>query len=362
LKTPKFPWTMTADFFLRVYPNVHRNLREWIGWARKIPDPELRRQALMSIANKTFHCEGGAVYGLLAGEHFREAIRFIVAYQTISDYLDNLCDRSTSSDAEDFHALHESMLHALTPKAPCKSYYRFRKEQNDGGYLDKLVKTCQDILESLPAYQQIAPFLHELSGYYCDMQVNKHVCSEERTLLLESWFETHKTRVPPMQWFEFSACSGSTLGIFCLVSYAFHENYASALAGKIKTAYFPWVQGLHILLDYLIDQDEDRKWGDLNFCSHYRNSDEMESRLLYFYKQADNSVACLPDMRFHQMINRGLLGFYLSDRKVFQQKNVWRMAKKMIRKGGPVTWFFFVHCLLFRQVIAPWGNLSPIHS
>jgi len=52
---------------------------------------------------------------LLAGEKYKEAIRFIVAYQTISDYLDNLCDRSTSSDPADFRALHESMLHALTP-------------------------------------------------------------------------------------------------------------------------------------------------------------------------------------------------------------------------------------------------------
>ena len=27
---------------------------------------------------------------LMANEHYKEAIRFIVAYQTISDYLDNL--------------------------------------------------------------------------------------------------------------------------------------------------------------------------------------------------------------------------------------------------------------------------------
>ena len=32
------------------------------------------------------------------------AIKFIVAYQTISDYLDNLCDRSTSLDPDDFSA------------------------------------------------------------------------------------------------------------------------------------------------------------------------------------------------------------------------------------------------------------------
>lgn len=35
---------------------------------------------------------------------------------------------------------------------------------------------------------------------------------------------------------------------------------------KIKAGYFPYIQGLHILLDYLIDQEEDKAGGDLNFC------------------------------------------------------------------------------------------------
>ena len=61
---------------------------------------------MASIETKTFHCEGGALYALLAEAHRDDAIRFIVAYQTISDYLDNLCDRSTSLDPEDFTLLH----------------------------------------------------------------------------------------------------------------------------------------------------------------------------------------------------------------------------------------------------------------
>src|SRR5664280_798366 len=92
-------------------PCVHAHLRHWTERARAIPSPELRTQALASIADKTFHCEGGGIYGLLAGQRYREAVRFIVAYQTISDYLDNLCDRSTSLDPDDFRALHASMRH-----------------------------------------------------------------------------------------------------------------------------------------------------------------------------------------------------------------------------------------------------------
>lgn len=70
----------------------------------------------MSIETKTFHCEGGSIYGLLASKNLEKTIRFIVAYQTISDYLDNLCDRSTSLNPDDFRVLHESIIHALTPE------------------------------------------------------------------------------------------------------------------------------------------------------------------------------------------------------------------------------------------------------
>ena len=36
-----------------------------------------------------------------------------------------------------------------------------------------------------------------------------------------------------------------------------HPGCADLPVKSMRDAYFPWVQGLHILLDYLIDQDED---------------------------------------------------------------------------------------------------------
>ncbi|MBN1381067.1 MAG: tetraprenyl-beta-curcumene synthase family protein [Deltaproteobacteria bacterium] len=341
---------MTTKIFLQVRPIVHRYLNEWKQMAEGIPDPELRKQALASIRDKTFHCEGGSIYGLLAGKKYPEAIRFIVAYQTISDYLDNLCDRSTSLDPDDFRALHEAMIHALSLHAPSNRYYHLREEADDGGYLDALIKTCQDVLKKLPAYEKIAPAMMELAGYYCNLQINKHVTKDQRVDRLKSWFEKFKNEIPAMSWYEFSACTGSTLGIFCLVAHAFHHDLSEESATEIKKAYFPWVQGLHILLDYLIDQEEDRLNDDLNFCFFYRNDEEIAERLQHFYQQADKSIAQLPDARFHSMINHGLIGIYLADKKAHQQKDVWKTAKKMIRTGGLVTWFFYLHCWVYRRL------------
>lgn len=342
--------SLTTKTILKVQPVTHSCLRDWKKRAQNIPDPELRRQALASIEAKTFHCEGGSLYGLLAGLHYKDAIQFIVAYQTISDYLDNLCDRSTSQDPEDFRALHESMMHALTPDAPLAAYYRFRQEQNDGGYLAALVQTCQTVLSRLPNYQLGAAALKELAGIYVDLQVHKHVRKDERVPRLQAWFAGQERDLPPMAWYEFAACAGSTLGIFCLVSQLFQPATKGDLVARIKRAYFPWVQGLHILLDYLIDQEEDRTGLDLNFCSYYETSEHLSCRLSHFYRQAQTSVASLPNAGFHQLITRGLLSIYLADYKVARQKDVRAISKKLLRLGGSEAFFFYLHCWVYRRL------------
>jgi len=341
---------MTPKILLQVRPDVRTHLQHWIDRARTIPSPELRKQALASTADKTFHCEGGGIYSLLAGDRHREAVRFIVAYQTISDYLDNLCDRSTSLDPDDFRALHTSMRHALTPGAKLDDYYRFRDEQDDGGYLAALVMTCQEVLAGLPAYELIAPYLHELADYYCALQVYKHVRQEERVRLLEAWFDAQEGPLPAMAWYEFAASSGSTLGIFCLVGHACHQDCTALLARQIRDAYFPWVQGLHILLDYFIDQDEDRRVGDLNFCSYYRDHREMLGRLTLFYEQANLSISALPHARFHRLINKGLIGVYCADKKVCRQREVRMAARRLVILGGSEGLFLYAACWLYRRL------------
>ncbi|WP_085523049.1 tetraprenyl-beta-curcumene synthase family protein [Tuberibacillus sp. Marseille-P3662] len=350
MKVPSTPFGLMRNIYKMVLPKVHSELAAWKEKARKIPDEELRKQAVASIEAKTFHCEGGSIHSLLAGQNYQAVIEFVVAYQTISDYLDNLCDRSVSLNPDDFRALHESMMDALTPGAPLKDYYRFRDHQGDGGYLPQLVLTCQQMLANLPSLKTIQPSLHELAGYYCDLQVHKHVKHEERVPRLQHWFAHYEHQWPDMQWQEFSASSGSTLGIFCIVSYAANGEQMDKLVPILKSGYFPWVQGLHILLDYFIDQEEDRIGGDLNFCFYYDNEDVLLKRLNYFIEKADQSIQTLPDRAFHRMINRGLMGIYLADQKVAKQRRVRVQARKMMRKAGGSGMFFFLNGWLYRRL------------
>lgn len=350
LTVPKHPIKLMTKVYREIFPIVHFYIGQWRVQAEKIPNQELRIQALNSIQDKEFHCEGGGILAMISGQHKQQCIEFIVAYQTISDYLDNLCDRSTSLDPIDFRMLHQSMLDALTIGEPCKEYYKYREDQDDGGYLNGLVQTCQNVLSELEHYPMISKYLLELSRYYCDLQVHKHVKKDERVPRLENWFENHKNKIPEMEWYEFSACTGSTLGIFCLVAYAFQDNFEEKQAQQIRDSYFPYIQGLHILLDYLIDQEEDELGGDLNFCSYYDSEATMMERLEYFVEQADYQLSGIPHENFHKLINRGLLGVYLSDDKVATHKELNKLAKRLIKVGGMTSFFFYFNGRAYRTI------------
>ncbi|MGN1402675.1 MAG: tetraprenyl-beta-curcumene synthase family protein [Bacillus sp. (in: firmicutes)] len=347
---PRTPIGLMNKVYREVFPVVQEKLHEWKQEAKKIPDPELRMQAISSIEQKEFHCEGGSILTILAEEKKNEAISFVVAYQTISDYLDNLCDRSTSMDDKDFAALHESMVHSLSLCSEETNYYRYRLEQDDGGYLNKLVETCQQFWAGVDNYTLIEPHLKELCSYYVDLQVHKHVVHDEREERLNRWFAAHKSRLPEMAWYEFSACSGSTLGIFCLVSYALRDDFNETDADRIRNGYFPYIQGLHILLDYFIDQEEDMAEGDLNFCSYYDSNEQMFKRMAHFVSEAESYLNQLPHKGFHLLIHRGLLGLYLSDKKVEENRETKSLAWEMVKLGGPQSRFFYRNAKLYRFV------------
>ncbi|VXD24483.1 DUF2600 family protein [Planktothrix paucivesiculata] len=104
------------------------------------------------------------------------------------------------------------------------------------------------------------------------------------------------------------------------------------------------------MLDYLIDQEEDRIGGDLNFCTYYHSQKEITERLVYFLKKADQAVSQLPHKQFHHMINRALLGVYLADQKVNQQIDVRKIAEKILRSGGGESLFFLWNSLIMARI------------
>ena len=350
-KAPGHPVLLMLSVYRHILPEVRRELRRWRAAAERIPHDEFRKQAIASMTSKQFHCEGGAVYAAANLEQRHVLVPLIVAFQTISDYLDNLCDRSNSLDERDFRQLHQSMLDAVDPDAGIKEYYAYRDSRDDGGYLARLVRTCQSCVSRLPSYRLVLDEIRELVGLYCDLQVYKHVHRDRRERLLHQWWMRHREHYPGLYWNEFAAATGSTLAVFALFLAASRYGLPESRPKAIRTAYFPSICGLHILLDYFIDQEEDRKGGDLNFCSYYKDEDEMAERLLRMVRLARRDAQKLEEPRFHGMIVEGLVALYLSDPKVRSQRDVNRVARKLMKRSPLSRLFFAANSIWIRKAL-----------
>ncbi|WPD19376.1 tetraprenyl-beta-curcumene synthase family protein [Thermaerobacter composti] len=427
----------------RVLPLVDEALDRWQRRAAAIPDPELRRQALASIRTKRFHCEGGAVFAAAVPPARRRAlVEAVVALQTISDYLDNLCDRSESLDPADYRQLHRAMLDAVTPAgtaagappsaagasattamramapeggghrdaaaarpsglratapvscrpappgpplarrpdAPSRpgpgpssvapvapasppalpgaanGYYRLHPHGDDGGYLEALVATCRAALATFPGYGTVAGAVRRLVSLYNDLQVNKHGDPRGRQARMAAWYRQAAGRWHGrLAWWEFAAACGSTLGVFALFREALlGPDPPAPRIRRLLDAYFPWIGGLHILLDYLIDQAEDRAGGDLNLVEPYGDAGRASQGLSVFVREAARRAARLRDAPLHRLVVDGLLGLYLSDPKVAQQR-LEPVVRHLLASGGAGARLCFAASRFVRRWRRPGG-------
>ncbi len=350
--------TFTSDLYLPrfltgVLPQVSREMRGWEQWLTLHADWPLLQQALDGLSRKRFHAQGGSFYALYSinPRCSKKLVTLIVALQTISDYLDNLCDRGGVYDEAAFRCLHKAITASLTC-SPMRehSYYRFYPAKNDGGYLKALVARCRACTGSLPAYREVQPEILRLASLYNDLQVYKHLNPSMRAGRLRRWFkEKAAATEPPLFWWEFAAACGSTLALFALFGLAASPRACSREAGEIVSAYFPWVCGLHILLDYWIDQEEDIRGGDFNFIACYPSAASAVERLHLFLERALEETAKLPRSSFHHTVILGLLAVYLSDPKVNVQ-NLQEPANSLLNAGGARAKLYFRLSRLLRRL------------
>lgn len=329
-------------------------MRKWKERAARLPNSTLREQALKSLSLKQFHALGGSVYAIWYSEWEEILVPAIVAIQTISDYLDNLCDRMQLTDPDAFRRLHRAFLDALDPAELTKDYYNNYPCKVDGGYLKDLVVYAQQYIKKLPSFFIVKEEIKKLATLYCDLQVYKHMDPLCREKVLSDWakyniLDSNDINSSDIKWWEYSAAAGSTLGIFALLAAATRPQLTVKDSCQIIDAYFPWICGLHILLDYFIDQHEDRLGGDLNFVAYYSDEEVMVQRLKYFLQKAMESAQSLPDARFHTLVVKGLPALYLSDAKVREQ-NLMIIARHLLYKAGHDTQSLFQICRTMRYL------------
>lgn len=320
-------------FIKTVFPMVEKELDYWRTRAGLCPDSMLALAARESMGSKKFHCQGGSIYALYPGADIRKTVEFIVAYQTISDYLDNLVDSLEIQDQQAFAQLHLAMRDALDPELGTADYYLYFPYQNDGGYLAELVTTCQKNISGLPAYGLIKTGVLRFADLYAHLQTYKHLALDQREDMMLAWIKPELQAFPQITEWEFAAAAGSTLGIYCMYAIASDPELSPEEVKAHQEAYFPWITGLHILLDYLIDLAEDNNTGQLNFVRYYENRAQARERLEKIWNCAWERSDQLSYSYFHKAVLQGLLAMYLSDPKS-SDPEIESVTKPLLSQGG----------------------------
>lgn len=302
------------SYWLGVFPDACREVRLWRARAQAIPDPALRRLALQAHGEKRGNLEGAAAFAAFAqpaGRH--AAVRAVVAYQTMFDYLDNLSEESSVDPIAGGQRLNRALLAAIAPSEPHHDYYAHRPCGEDGGYLHALISTCRVALTALPSFATIAELAREASERVATYQSLNHGDGNGRHDTFECWARDSGRAHARLRWWETGAAAGSTLDLFALIAAAADPALDRSVARMLGAAYFPWVGALHSLLDSLADQDEDIATGRRGLIDYYRSPDEAADRMATIATEAMSRVGALPGSRSHMLIVAAMTSFYLCD-------------------------------------------------
>jgi tetraprenyl-beta-curcumene synthase len=302
-----------SRYWLGIFPLVGRELRHWRERARQIPDPTLRRLALITQDSERGNIEGAAAFAVLVPRPHRErVVRAVVAFQTTYDYIDTLSEQPCADPVANGRRLHLALLSALDPNCEHPDYYEHNRAGRDNGYIRNLIDTCRFAFGALPSHASVAEPALRCARRMVTYQSLNHGSADDTRVELAGWAANSTPAGSGLYWWETAAGAASSLSVFALIAAAAQPALALAEAIAIERAYFPWIGTLHVLLDSLIDRHDDLEAGQHCLIDHYCSAEEGAMRLSAISARALHATELLPHSAQHATILAAMVSFYLS--------------------------------------------------
>jgi tetraprenyl-beta-curcumene synthase len=325
-------------YWLTIAPIARCEIRRWKRHARSIPDPMLRRHALEKLSNEALNPEAAAFFAVLAPKTNRlKLVRLIVAYQAMYDYLDAVNEEPTLSSLRHGLQLHSALLDTVQLRRVSDADYTPDPHHDDGGYLNALINTCREGLDTFPSRVALTPALVVAAQRCGEAQARNHAVSLEGYPQLIDWSEKQSPRNSGYQWWEIAAAGISCLAIHALFAAAATPKRTSHEAQSIDTAYFPPICAISALLDSLIDLPHDANTINHSFAAHYATSSHAAERYAAILADADGQLSRLRHARRHRIILAGITGYYLSAPEA-RDKFAHTVTTRAIDTASPVIW------------------------
>lgn len=298
-------------YWTGVFPRVCLHVARWRRRARRIPDPQLRRMVLESLA-KRGNIEGAAAFAAFAPRRHRASVTHASsAFQAAYNLLDILGEQPSADPVADGRRLHEALVYSLDPAAEPLDWYEHHPRGDDAGYLDRVLDGCRGALAELPNFAAVAPSARAAATRIVAFQSLNLSESQGDHQALEQWAREATPPGAGLQWWETAAAAGSSLGVHVLIAAAAEPELERGEVAALDRAYFPWIGGLHSLLDNLIDKREDEAAGHRSLVEYYGPQRTAE-RMRWLAVQATQLAEGLPHGRRHVVILAAMIGNYLS--------------------------------------------------
>jgi tetraprenyl-beta-curcumene synthase len=302
-----------ACYWLSVYPCVWREVARLRERARRIPDAELRRLALETLAKKRGNLDGAAAFAAFVPIASRRAVvRSLLSFQAAYDFADTLSEQPSADPVANARSLHGSLLVALKPDAAHRDYYAHCARREDGGYLVGIVDLCREAVAGLPGYELVTEPVWRAAERIVVYQSLNTPCAGGTYDAYARWAASETPPGTGLSWWETGASAGSSLAIFALIAAAAGRGLEREDVVAIEAAYWPWIGALHTLLDSLVDHVDDVAAGQQSLISYYGSSAAAATGMRRLASQSVRLAQGLDASSRHLILLTAMTGLYLS--------------------------------------------------
>lgn len=243
------------------------------------------------------------------------SLRFIVPFSIITNYLKELIKREGPKDAVSLSQLFNSLIDAVDLSHTSENYYLYHPYISDNGYLQALVDECRRQIIKNKNFTLVAGSIKKSAKLYSELQFFKFIREPYRREMIHTWSKKYNTGSTDIFSFEYFAAADSILGIAALFACSLGDEITSDEINKIFTAYFPWICGLHKLLENYLNAQEDVVNDNYNPINYYKNLKICEERISFFAQKSLELCETLKHPDFHRGVVEYLLWLYLSDQR-----------------------------------------------
>lgn len=302
-------------------PIIDKKISEYTNYTKRIRKSSIKAYATEALSCTKFSSAVASVCTLYPNVNSELATEVMFSFQSIVNYLKNICEHSSVSTEPFLRLIFSSLKDAVNIRADSyEKYFTFYPSKDDNGYLSLLVEKCRQKVQLLPSFNIIRDSIVTYLALFIDLQITKYSADDSvKEINLLSWSDAHKQKYPDISNWEFCMSIDSTLCIELLLTLGTDPDLSEQTTDCLNNVFFPWICGVQKILEGYLNYNDDLTFGKINYLFYYSNLKEYEDRISFFIQKATSIDSC--NTNYHKSILKILLSIYITQPQASEGMN-----------------------------------------